>query len=100
MALNELTAHHVYTEVVEERRHQDRLRLAGKIPRDVSDPSCDEYYKLSVLMEEVGEVAMELNDYGTPKERPRDAIYKELVQVAAVTFAWLEALEHEKEDGV
>ncbi len=51
---------------------------------DVAHP-IGETIKLAVLLEEVGEVARNVLE----KESPRD----ELVQVAAVTVAWLEGLD-------
>jgi NTP pyrophosphatase (non-canonical NTP hydrolase) len=46
------------------------------------------YYWLSILAEEVGELAKEIVDFGYT-----DNIMMELVQIAAVCVAWLEDLE-------
>lgn len=51
-----------------------------------SDPALAWPLKLSALVEEVGEVARALNDDATPIK-----LQDELVQVAAVAFAWLES---------
>lgn len=68
--------------VVAERARQDakwgwpNAGLAG----------CDPHKKLSILVEEVGEVAEALLD-----RQSDDELRDELVQVAAVAVAWLEA---------
>lgn len=53
--------------------------------------------RLAILTEEVGEVAHELND-AVVEDRPidRDALVKELIQVAAMAASWVEALEGKK----
>lgn len=50
--------------------------------------------RLRILVEEVGEVAREMNDADI-EERPvdRDKIVKELIQSAAMCLTWVEALE-------
>jgi NTP pyrophosphatase (non-canonical NTP hydrolase) len=50
--------------------------------------------RLAILMEEVGEVARELNDAeidGRPADRY--SLVKELIQVAAMAASWIEFLE-------
>lgn len=71
--------------ILVERVRQNGLKRAGKFPWTCADeaPSSAKY---CVLAEEVGEVARALND-GNP-----DNLKDELVQVAAVCLAWLEAL--------
>ena len=52
----------------------------------------DDLYWLAILTEEVGEVAQEII---TPKQDgcfPEDRVVKELIQVAAVAVAWVEAI--------
>lgn len=68
-----------------ERARQEGLRASGKFT--CADPLTGNMCKLPVLLEEVGEVAKAIN------ERNRAEMKKELVQVAAVAVAWLEALE-------
>lgn len=46
----------------------------------------EDSYWLGILMEEVGEVAKEITEGAGP-----EAVRRELVQVAAVTIAWLES---------
>ena len=70
-----------------ERARQTTLLEEGRIPEDVADVTVGDETKLSVLMEEVGEVARELN------EGPNfDRLKKELIQVAAVAVAWAESI--------
>lgn len=51
---------------------------------------------LSILLEEVGEVAKEVNELHEPGAQQR--LREELVQVAAVAVAWLECLDATRED--
>lgn len=50
--------------------------------------------RMTILTEEVGEVAKEVND-GFVEGRPadRDKLVKELIQSAAMCLSWVEALE-------
>jgi len=79
--------------VQEERRRQDLKwgRRPGVWP--VSQP-----VRLAVLTEEVGEVAREILDSGAyrPDATARDELLEEVVQVAAVATAWVEALITER----
>lgn len=70
-----------------ERQRQDNLLEQGVIPWNLTDPLVAPGAKLGVLMEELGEVAKEVNEDGDEK-----ALYTELVQVAACAVAWAEAL--------
>ena len=71
-----------------ERERQTKLFADGLIPFDCADPSICSFFKLPVLIEEVGEVAQEMND---PEHDAID-LYTELVQVAAVAVAMAEAV--------
>lgn len=86
----------VLDDVRAERRSQEFHREQGKFKYTCADLGIDDLERLAVLTEEVGEVAravlehMELvNDLGDTDLR------KELVQVAAVAVAWIEALDKE-----
>jgi NTP pyrophosphatase (non-canonical NTP hydrolase) len=72
-----------------ERMRQERLKAAGKFAATPADdiPDTD---RLPMLVEEVGEVARALCDGTNLRE--------ELVQVAAVALAWVEALEKMESD--
>lgn len=70
--------------LIRQERARQEVERKG-LPR-ASDPDLDWPLKLSALMEEVGEVARALND-----DVPPLWLQTELVQVAAVAFAWLES---------
>lgn len=72
--------------ILRERHRQETLRLAGKFDQTCASPAMESAAKLSVLLEEVGEVAHAIN------ENDSLALRTELVQVAAVAVAWLESL--------
>lgn len=88
-------------EVMEERERQSRLLAAGRIPYDCASPSVLCTAKLPVLMEEVGEVSVEINNILDPnlndvvRAHARRDLRAELIQVAAVAVAWAESLTPE-----
>lgn len=69
--------------VMEERDRQEELHA----PNTCASAYLDPFKKLSILMEEVGEVANALNESYDEEE-----LVKELVQVSAVCVAWIESL--------
>lgn len=71
--------------ILDERNRQDAMIREAVIDIDCTDPDLSDFHKLAVLAEEFGEVAKAL------LESPED-LKTELVQTAAVCFAWLEAL--------
>jgi hypothetical protein len=77
----------VAIDVAKERGRHDRLLAAGKIEHDCADPTVPPEIKLPVLLEEVGEVAIAMND-----NEPLSNLRTELIQVAAVASAWAESL--------
>lgn len=91
-----------------ERVRQEDLRRSGKFLWTCATATVPLDRKLSVLSEEVGEVAKEVVDFGIARDKynkekmpfPRHResalllrIRKELVQVAAVCVAWIEAID-------
>lgn len=68
-----------------ERARQEQLKAEGKFAATCAD-DIPAGAKLAVLVEEVGEVARAIC------ERDPEAMREELVQVAAVAVAWVEAL--------
>ncbi len=72
--------------VLAERARQDTTWRGGL--GDCSHPDTPDRQRLTVLTEEVGEVARAILDH-----QP-DQLRAELVQVAAVCAAWLEGLHH------
>jgi NTP pyrophosphatase (non-canonical NTP hydrolase) len=81
-----VTQREAILDIIVERYRQQELRDKRRIPFTCDNASIAPEKKLAVLVEEVGEVASALQpDGGNLRE--------ELVQVAAVALAWLEALE-------
>jgi hypothetical protein len=84
----------VYAAIRAERRRQT-IRWAGPHSwgsGDCSSPDVPHIVKAAVLAEECGEVARAVLDNDPA------ALRRELVQVAAVAVAWLEALEPKPPD--
>lgn len=77
---------HVIAEVIHERQRQ--VELFGL------DTGNDDGTWMAVLAEEVGEVAHELIE-GRRGHDTRRAMRQELIEVAAVAVAWIEAMDHE-----
>jgi len=75
----------VWEDVKRERERQDK-KWGSPGPRNLDH----DRWSL-ILQEEMGEVAMAILDNQTESE-----VYAELVQVAAVAVAWLEAMEWKK----
>lgn len=83
--------------ILQERARQDSLLRDGVFVWDYSDPKetgpIRDYERATALTEEVGEVAhaaLECWRRGGPQEKAN--LREELVQVAALALAWLEAL--------
>jgi NTP pyrophosphatase (non-canonical NTP hydrolase) len=82
--------------VMQERLRQERLKAEGRFQYTCADPQLNEYAKLAVLTEEVGEVARVLCErlaHGIRSGGADERLREELVQVAAVCLAWVEGLE-------
>jgi len=89
-AIWEPTMREVIREVVAERERQDALWG----PQHHKDP----HEFLSILTEEVGEVAKAINEWGDQDADASVASYvTELVQVAAVAVAAIEVIRHQTE---
>ena len=85
-----------------ERKRQDRLKAEGKFPFTCADVGLSHEQRFSILSEEVGEVARELNEanikfhqMGYPYHICLDGVRlrKELVQIGAIISAWLERFD-------
>ena len=81
----------VYAAIDTERLRQERLHPGETCSEELMIPE----YKLTILMEEVGEVARAILDY--PSSEFHSHLQKELTEVAAVAVAWLESMEAEGE---
>jgi hypothetical protein len=86
--------------VNEERNRQEDLKRKGKFAYTCADPASDLFTnsdKLTVLVEEVGEAAHEINEGIGPGRRVDMAkLKKELIEVAAVAVAWAESINPRK----
>lgn len=60
--------------------------------RTCADDGFSDAFRLSILMEEVGEVATEVCEAERDAENRDEAMFEEAVQVAAVAVAWCEHL--------
>jgi hypothetical protein len=101
----------VLRDVGVERLRQEDLRQSGKFLWTCAAEGVPLDRKMSVLSEEVGEVAKEVVDFGIARDKykkeklafPRhreiairlSILRKELVQVAAVCVAWIEAIDRD-----
>jgi len=88
----------VFAAIARERVRQRELLRAGKITFDVASTIPDDNRKLRVLVEEVGEVAQEIDDleyakHSAVKKAVTARLKTEIIQVAAVCVAWLESME-------
>lgn len=84
--------------VAQERLRQRTLFNLGKHAFSVDDPHVDQRRKLRVLIEEVGEVAQAIDMIELDPSRivARQHLVEELIQVAAVCVAWIEARNKEQ----
>lgn len=73
--------------IIAERARQEELLALGKFNFNCAMPHIADLMKLPVLVEEIGEVAEAILEGNSVN------LSTELVQVAAVCVAWLEALE-------
>jgi NTP pyrophosphatase (non-canonical NTP hydrolase) len=79
--------------VAAERERVVRLHAHHRLPGvDCANPLARHSAKLAVLVEEVGEVAQQINE-GTISTKSRNHLRTELIQVAAVAVAWAESLD-------
>jgi NTP pyrophosphatase (non-canonical NTP hydrolase) len=72
-------------DVCDERQRQEQLKKEGKFLYTCADAEMTDGERLAVLVEEVGEVARAMND--------GKGLREELIQVAAVAVAWVEAID-------
>lgn len=89
------------SDLLNERVRQNELKAQGRFLYTCADRELAPAQKLAVLAEEFGEVARAtlevgalVND-GRCVTDAREALRKELVQVAAVAMAWVEGLDAE-----
>jgi hypothetical protein len=85
-------------DVSNERDYQDRMFPPMTTRYALPDPNTPDGWKSAVLMEEVGEAAHEVNEMhlhrdSMARQATRLRLRDELIQVAAVAVAWIEALD-------
>lgn len=86
--------------VASERGNQERLKVEGRFVYSCADLEISHAECLTVLAEEMGECAHEVNEgIGAGREIDKRRLLKELIQVAAVAVAWAEKTKLEIESG-
>jgi hypothetical protein len=92
--LTENALMHVAADAVEEVHRQDALARQGRFGGTHILPSGPHEWRQSVLVEEVGEIARELNE-GVMRPEGVDVgkLRKELIQTAACAIAWAASLD-------
>lgn len=78
-----------------ERDRQERLKAAGRFEFTCADDGLTDAEKLATIAEEVGEVAQQVlagSGLTHDTEGTREELRGELIQVAALSVAWIEAL--------
>ena len=85
----------VFADITEERARQERLKAEGKFLYTCADPWMQPFEKVAVLGEEFGEVCCAaLNQAKLATDgADRANLRHELVQVAAVAVAWIQAID-------
>lgn len=91
--LDEVTLAHALDAALNEVHRQDNLARAGKFGGTHTMPGGTDDGRLRVLVEEVGEVAKELNEAEIAGVDRTENLRHELVQVAAVAIAWVAAID-------
>lgn len=85
----------ILKDIADERQRQDYLKSIGRFKYTLADDGLSDAIKLACIMEEVGEIARNiLASAGkmTDGDPTPAAQYKELMQIAALCVAWMEAL--------
>lgn len=82
-------------DIDQERERQGGLKVAGKFRYTLADNEISDAERLTVVAEEFGEVAHEVNEtIGDHAKLDRAKLRAELVQLAAVCVAWIENLDN------
>lgn len=83
----------VCEDVLDELARADRLQKEGRFQKTIG--MCNDFEALAVLVEEVGEVAHEVNETigRTPDAEYVKRLRTELVQVAAMAVGWARRLD-------
>lgn len=81
-------------EIFRERNRQDALVIEGRFAFNCASTTVPDLYKLPILAEEAGEVAREVCEISGQGKKTRKPLRTELIQLAAVCAAWIEALDY------
>jgi NTP pyrophosphatase (non-canonical NTP hydrolase) len=73
--------------IVAERNRQNDLKATGKFENTPADPGMSHSYCLTVIVEEVGEIARAI------QKGDRANMRDEITQVAAIALGWLEGFD-------
>ena len=88
---------HIYEAIADERARQNQLKAEGKFMYTCADPQMTDGARIAVLGEEFGEVCRAALERGVDGEMSYDKhgkdLRKELIQLAAVSVAYIEALD-------
>ena len=82
-------------DISHERNRQEQLKEKGKFDFTPADPELSHEERYTILGEEFGEVGHEINESFGRLRKPLDVVKlrKELVELAAVAVAWIEAID-------
>jgi NTP pyrophosphatase (non-canonical NTP hydrolase) len=84
----------ILSAVNQERCRQERLKAEGRFKHTPSDPEMHDRDRIAALGEEYGEVCGALlAETGNANDRTNQDLRKELLHVAAVAVAWIEAID-------
>jgi hypothetical protein len=89
--MGKMTVKHIMKLIRLERVRQYELKMAGKFKQTLNE-ILDDHLKFVVLSEEIGEVAKELCEINHGNVSDYGNLKAELVQCAALIFAWLEGM--------
>lgn len=87
----------IYAAITDERIRQEQLKAAGQFTYTCADAAMTDGARVAVLGEEFGECCRAALERGVDGETAHDNhgkdLRKELIQLAAVAVAWIEALD-------
>lgn len=90
---------YILIDIVKERARQGLLCRQGKFRYTLDSPRLVHTERLAVLIEEIGEVATHCQSGMNGEVTDSLALRTELVQVAALSLAWIEALDGNEGEG-
>lgn len=91
---------YIFTLIEKERERQELLAASGRFKHTLRDRDLSEPCKVAVIMEEIGEVSRNVlsrQELVTDGSIGDDSLMLELVQIAALSVAWIERLVEDQE---